>query len=51
MVGGVTLLVSLLTFVTVETRFRPGLYSWDEFRYLGRYLRVRFGQPVAATLP
>ena len=44
-----TLIVSLVTFLTVETRFRPGLYSWDSSRYLGRYLRVRFQRGVLAA--
>lgn len=49
MILGATLLVSLLTFLTVEIRFRPGLYSWDSSRYLGRYLRARFDPRVAST--
>jgi peptidoglycan/LPS O-acetylase OafA/YrhL len=32
---GATLLVSLITFFTVEIRFRPHLYRWDRSRYGG----------------
>lgn len=35
---GVTLLVSLVTFIFVEIRFRPHLYRWDNSRYLFRHL-------------
>lgn len=35
MIVGATLLVSLFTFFTVETRFRPHLYKWDSSRYVG----------------
>lgn len=44
-----TLAVSLLTFLTVEIRFRPGLYSWDGSRYVGRYIRARFTRRVASS--
>ena len=34
MILGVTLLVSAITFITVEIRFRPHLYKWDSSRYV-----------------
>ena len=43
-----TLLVSLFTFLTVEIRFRPGLYSWDSSRYVGRYIKARFTGRLAS---
>ena len=47
MILAATLLVSLVTFLTIEIRFRPGLYSWDSSRYLGRYLKTWFDRRVA----
>lgn len=44
-----TLLVSLFTFLTVEIRFRPGLYSWDSSRYVGRYIKARFTRRLASS--
>ncbi len=36
MILGLTLLLSLITFLMVEIRFRPHLYRWDTSRYVGR---------------
>jgi peptidoglycan/LPS O-acetylase OafA/YrhL len=44
-VVGLTLVVSLTTFLLVETRFRPNLYRWDSSRYVLRHLG-----PLAAQL-
>ena len=33
-----TLVVSLITFLAVEVRFRPHLYRWDSSRYIFRHL-------------
>lgn len=38
MILGSTLLVSAITFFTVEIRFRPHLYRWDNSRYVGSVL-------------
>jgi peptidoglycan/LPS O-acetylase OafA/YrhL len=52
MLLGVTFLVSLITFFTVETRFRPNLYRWDSSRYVFRHLRrLRWSRaPLPATI-
>ena len=36
---GITLIVSLITFLFVEIRFRPHLYRWDNSRYFFRHLQ------------
>jgi peptidoglycan/LPS O-acetylase OafA/YrhL len=38
MILGGTLLVSAITFFTVEIKFRPHLYRWDNSRYVGSVL-------------
>ncbi len=35
---GLTLVVLLITFFIVETRFRPHLYRWDSSKYFFRHL-------------
>jgi len=35
---GLSLLVSLITFIFVEIRFRPHLYRWDNSKYIFRHL-------------
>jgi peptidoglycan/LPS O-acetylase OafA/YrhL len=43
---GATLLVSLVTFLTVEITFRPNLYKWDRSRYArGRMVAVARHSP------
>ena len=36
---GITVLVSLITFFTVELRFRPHLYHWDSSKYVFKHLK------------
>jgi peptidoglycan/LPS O-acetylase OafA/YrhL len=47
MILGLTLVVSAITFFTVEIRFRPHLYRWDSSRYVGRMLAAVAGRSRA----
>ena len=45
MILGVTLLVSAITFFTVEIRVRPHLYKWDSSRYVGSVMAAVARRP------
>ena len=45
MILGLTLVVSAITFFTVEIRFRPHLYKWDSSRYVRSMLAAAARRP------
>jgi hypothetical protein len=47
MILGATLLVSAITFITVEIRFRPHLYKWDSSRYVRSMISAVAKRPDA----